>query len=83
MELEKFKVLASDGLAQEGIDILKKFNNFEVTIKKKTPKEELLEIIGQYHGIIVRSATKMKADVIKEGKNLKVKEEKSRLCSWI
>ena len=30
MELENYKVLVSDGLAQEGVEILKKFKNFEI-----------------------------------------------------
>ncbi|KKN39889.1 hypothetical protein LCGC14_0738940 [marine sediment metagenome] len=72
MELKKFKILASDGLAQEGIEILNEFNNFDITIKNKTTKEELLEIIEYYDGIIVRSATKMTADIIKAGKKLRV-----------
>lgn len=72
MELKKYKVLVSDGLAQEGVEILKKFKNFELTIKDKTSKEELLEIVEQFDGIIVRSATKITPDVISEGKKLKV-----------
>lgn len=72
MELKNYKLLISDGLAQEGVEILKKFTNFELTINDKTSKEELLEIIEQFDGIIVRSATKMTPDIISAGKKLKV-----------
>jgi len=72
MELKNYKLLISDGLAQEGIEILKKFKNFELTINDKTSREELLEIIEQFDGIIVRSATKITPDIIKAGKKLKV-----------
>jgi len=72
MELKYYKVLVSDGLAQEGVEILKKFKNFEITINDKTSKEELLEIIEQFDGIIVRSATKITSDIVRAGKKLKV-----------
>jgi len=72
MELKNYKILISDGLAQEGVEILRKFKNFELTINDKTNKEELLEIISQYDGIIIRSATKITPEVINAGKKLKV-----------
>jgi D-3-phosphoglycerate dehydrogenase len=72
MELKNYKILVSDGLAQEGIEILNKFKNFEITVKDKTTKEELLEIIEQFDGIIVRSATKLTPEVIDSAKKLKV-----------
>jgi len=72
MELKNYKVLVSDGLAQEGVEILKRFKNFDITINDKTSREELLEIIEQFDGIIVRSATKLTPDIIRAGKKLKV-----------
>ena len=72
MELKNYKILISDGLAQEGVEILKKFKNFEIIINNKTSREELLEIIEQFDGIIVRSATKITPDIINAGKKLKV-----------
>ena len=72
MELKNYNILVSDGLAQEGVEILSKFKNFDLTINDKTNKEELLEIIEKFDGIIVRSATKITPDVIRAGKKLKV-----------
>lgn len=72
MELNKFKILISDGLAKEGIDKLKNFSNFELTIREKTSKEELCKIIEHFDGIIVRSATKLTSDIIQMAKKLKV-----------
>ncbi len=72
MELKNYRILISDGLAQEGVEILKKFKNFELTINDNTRREELLEIIEQFDGIIVRSATKLTPDIISAGKKLKV-----------
>jgi len=72
MDLKKYKILVSDGLAQQGVEILKKFKNFELTINDKTSREELLGIIEHFDGIIVRSATKLTPDIIRAGKKLKV-----------
>ena len=72
MELKNFKVLISDGLAKEGVEILNKFKNFELVINDKTSVEELLNIVDQFDGIIVRSATKITPAIIKAGKKLKV-----------
>jgi len=44
----------------------------QVTTSTKLSKEQLLQEIGQYDGLIVRSATKVTADVINAGTNLKV-----------
>ncbi|MBN2152129.1 MAG: phosphoglycerate dehydrogenase [Candidatus Lokiarchaeota archaeon] len=72
MENKKFKILVADGLAQEGIDILKGFSEFTVDVRPKLNKEELVQIVPAYDAIIVRSATKLSADAIAAAKNLKV-----------
>ena len=65
-----FNILAADGIANEGIELLKK--NFNVEIRDKISHEELLEIIPQFDALIVRSASKITADVLERGKNLKI-----------
>jgi D-3-phosphoglycerate dehydrogenase len=72
MELKKYKILVCDGLAKEGIEILKKFKNFEITVKEKITKNELLDIVEEFDGIIVRSATKITPNAINAAKKLKV-----------
>lgn len=68
-----FKVLVSDPIAKEGIARLKaEGDNFEVDIKTGLPKEELLRIIPDYDGLVVRSETKVTAEVIKAATRLKV-----------
>lgn len=47
-------------------------NGFNVTEKAKLSKDELKAIIGDYDMLIVRSATKVTADVIDIAKNLKL-----------
>lgn len=65
------KVLVSDPLAKEGIEILKKAG-IEVVEKTGLSPEELAKVIPEFDGIIVRSATKVTKEVIEAGKNLKV-----------
>ncbi len=66
------KILVSDNLSPTGIDILKKEKGLEVDVKVDMSKEELIEAIPAYEGLIVRSATKVTADVIEAAANLKV-----------
>ncbi|MFH0731999.1 MAG: phosphoglycerate dehydrogenase [Candidatus Omnitrophota bacterium] len=65
------KILVSDPLSKEGIEILKK-EKFEVDEKTKLTPDELKKIIKDYDALIVRSETKVTADIIKASKNLKV-----------
>ena len=67
-----FKILVSDPLAQEGVEILKKEKEFQVDVKHKLPPEELKKIIKDYDALLVRSETKVTKDIIEEATNLKV-----------
>jgi D-3-phosphoglycerate dehydrogenase len=66
------KILVSDNLSKLGVEILQKESGIEVDVNTGLAKEELIKIIPQYDGLIVRSATKVTADVIAAAKNLKV-----------
>ncbi len=65
------KILISDKLAQEGIDILKAVDSFEVDVKTGLSPEELKAIIKNYDAIIIRSGTKLTADIIEAAEKLK------------
>ncbi len=65
------KVLVSDNVAEQGISILKKAG-FKVDVKVGMSPEELKGVIGDYHGMVIRSATQVTAAVIEAAKNLKV-----------
>ena len=66
------KVLANDGLYQSGIDGLQKAG-FEV-ITTKVPQEELINYINenQVRTLLVRSATKVRKDIIDACPSLKI-----------
>jgi D-3-phosphoglycerate dehydrogenase len=65
------KVLISDSLSEQGVTILKKAG-LEVDIKTKLTPAELIQEIGQYDGLVIRSGTKVTKEVIAAAKNLKV-----------
>lgn len=62
------KVLVADPLAKEGIEILSEVAQVDVKIGLKA--EDIIPIIGDYESIIVRSQTRVTADIIKAGKKL-------------
>jgi D-3-phosphoglycerate dehydrogenase len=66
-----FKILICDKIADEGIKLLEE-KGYEVTNAWDMPKNELPKIIAEYDALIVRSATKVKGDLIANAKNLKV-----------
>lgn len=65
------KVLVSDYVSDDGIKILEK-EGFEVTYDYKLSREEFLNIIGDYDGIIVRSFTELDKEALDKAKKLKV-----------
>src|SRR3990170_4606306 len=68
--MTKPKVLISDGLAEDGVEVLKKIA--EVESQPKITADELMAVLPQYQALIVRSRTKVTAKVIEAGTGLKV-----------
>lgn len=64
------KILVSDPIAKEGIEFLSK--QAEVDVRLGLKPEELINIIGDYEALAVRSETKVTAKVIEAGKKLQV-----------
>ncbi len=64
------RVLVSDPIAEEGVEILKRVA--DVDVKIGLSKETLAEIIGDYDALAVRSETKVTADVIARASKLKI-----------
>ena len=65
------KILVSDKLAQEGIDILKEAG-FQVDYKVGQSPEALKAAIKGYEAIIIRSQTKLTKDIIMAASKLKI-----------
>jgi len=66
-----FKILISDKIFEEGIKLLEK-RGYQVTRAWDTPKNELPKIIADYDALIVRSATKVRGELLDNAKKLKV-----------
>ncbi|MBA2319073.1 MAG: phosphoglycerate dehydrogenase, partial [Euzebyales bacterium] len=64
------KVLVADQLSDAGVQALAE--HVEVDVRTGMSKTELLEAIGAYDGVVVRSATTIDADVIAKADRLKV-----------
>jgi D-3-phosphoglycerate dehydrogenase / 2-oxoglutarate reductase len=67
---ENYRVLVAEKIAATGVDLLKE--RFDVEVGTDWTREELLDRIGSFHGILIRSATKLDAEVIDRADNLKV-----------
>ena len=65
------KVIITDPIAKAGVKMLQDAG-IEVDERPGLPPADLVQAIPAYDAIIVRSATKVTADVINAGKNLKV-----------
>ena len=65
-----WKILVADRIADEGIKALRA--EAEVDVNTGLAPEELIKIIGGYDALVVRSATKAKADIIEAGERLQV-----------
>ncbi|UCF45461.1 MAG: hydroxyacid dehydrogenase [Candidatus Bathyarchaeota archaeon] len=66
-----FKILICDKIADEGIRLMEE-KGYEITKAWDMSKTKLPEIIGEYDVLIVRSATKVKADLMAQAKKLRV-----------
>lgn len=66
------KVLVSDNLAQSGIEKLRQVPEFDVDVNTSLTHEELRQLIKEYDALVIRSATKVSADIIEAANNLKV-----------
>lgn len=67
-----FKVLVSDPISDLGIQQLMEAKDVQVEKKTGLSEDELVAIIGEYDGLLVRSQTTVTEKIIEAGKNLKV-----------
>ncbi|MBN2073176.1 MAG: phosphoglycerate dehydrogenase [Actinobacteria bacterium] len=64
------KVLVTDGIDEEAKKIMER--SLEVVEKKGLSPEELKNIISGYNAIVIRSATKLTADIIEKADNMEI-----------
>ncbi len=70
--MAKTKILITDGMAANGASVLQGNPDFEVNLRKATSADELGAMIGEYHCIVIRSATTLTADLIQKATSMKL-----------
>jgi D-3-phosphoglycerate dehydrogenase / 2-oxoglutarate reductase len=66
------KILVSDSLAPQGLEVFQRAQGFEVDVRIGLKPDELKKICDGYDGWVIRSGTRITAELIEAAKNLKV-----------
>lgn len=66
------KILVSDSLHERGVEALEATPGFEVEVNTSLTQEELIGVIKNYDGLVIRSGTKVSEEVIEAADRLKV-----------
>jgi D-3-phosphoglycerate dehydrogenase len=69
---EKFRVLLSDSLAPQGVEILRRDPHIQCETRTGLSPAQLAEIIPAYDALLIRSSTKVTREVIERASSLKV-----------
>jgi D-3-phosphoglycerate dehydrogenase len=64
------RILIAEPLAEAGVELLRAHH--QVDARDATTREELLAAVGDVDALVVRSATRVDAEVLEAGRNLKV-----------
>lgn len=66
-----YKVLLTDDIAQEALDVFAEHADIEATATGTLEAKELAKVLPDFHAIIIRSPTKLTADLIGAGTSLR------------
>ena len=66
------KVLIADSISQRGVDELARDNALQVVIQTGLKERELVQLIPSFSALVVRSQTKVTADILNAGNKLRV-----------
>jgi len=66
------KVLVSDKLGDAGLEIFRAEEGIELDVNTGLTPDELKAIIGEYDGLVIRSATKVTSEILDAATHLKV-----------
>ena len=67
---EQYRILVKEKIADAGVDMLRE--RFAVDVGTDWTDEQFAERIGDYHGILIRSATQLTAELIERADSLRV-----------
>ena len=66
------KVLIADSISQRGVDELARENALQVTVQIGLNERELVKLIPPFSALVVRSQTKVTAEILTAGNKLRV-----------
>src|SRR5687768_1919951 len=66
------KVLVSDSLSKDGLEVLKNAPGLETEYKPGLSEAELADAVGEYDALVIRSGSKVTAKVIAKADKMKV-----------
>jgi D-3-phosphoglycerate dehydrogenase / 2-oxoglutarate reductase len=66
------KVLIADAISQRGVDELSRDGAIEAVVKTGLSEKELVDLIPNFSALVVRSQTKVTADILNAGTKLRV-----------
>jgi len=69
--MANYRVLVSDPISEKGVEALRSAPGIAVDVNTGLAPDELLKIIGDYDGLVVRSQTKVTPEVFAAATNLK------------
>ncbi len=72
LPVARVRVLVTDNLSQRGVDLLRQAPGLEVEVRSKLSAEELRALLRDMDALIVRSATRVTADLLAAAPRLKV-----------
>ncbi len=72
MPQTKFRVLLSDSLSAQGVEVLKRHPELQVDVKTGLKPADLAAIIASYDALLIRSSTKVTREIIDHAVLLKV-----------
>ena len=70
--MDRHRILVADKIGASGLGVLESADDVMIDVKPGLSKAELLKIMDRYEAVIVRSATKLDADLIVAGQHLTV-----------
>ena len=70
--MSNVRVLVSDKLAEAGLRVLREAPGVELEFRPGMSEDELCSVIGEYDGLIIRSATQVTPRVVEEAHKLRV-----------
>ncbi len=71
-DMKRYKVLITDNISEEGIEILNREGDIDVDIKFGIKSDELKKVIGEYDALITRSGTSITAGILEKPGRLRI-----------